>query len=67
MSAIIETLIMCDGGPETCPQSGAFCWGDMRDKTAKEQRAAAKSEGWIFRNGKDFCPECAVRLGLKRP
>lgn len=58
MSVVIETLVFCDG-------CGANCNGDDWDKPAyiiREKRQ--KYGGWIMRNRKDYCSDCAKRLGL---
>lgn len=57
------TLLYCDG--ENCPRD------DDREQvpfdinglgTGADQRSAAKEDGWIRRNGKDYCPKCAERM-----
>lgn len=64
MTATIETIIGCDGGVE-CPFDGSYADGDARDQSAKEQRSKYWMEGWVYRNGKDYCPDCAERLGFR--
>lgn len=56
-----ETLLFCDGDPG-CPMDGPFADGDNRNNNAAEQRHSAGREGWIRRNGKDYCQACAKRL-----
>ena len=53
MSAIIETLVMCDG-----PGCGDVCSGDNRGFPAWMQRKSLRLDGWLCRNGKDYCPKC---------
>ena len=58
MSCIIETIITCDGcGENNC--------ADDRYKTAKSIRASRARSGWVYSGGKDYCEECAARLGLR--
>lgn len=64
MTATIETIIGCDGG-DGCPYDGSYADGDCRDESAKEQRRAYWMDGWVYRNGKDYCPDCAKRLGFR--
>lgn len=61
MSVAHETLIYCDGGKE-CPMDGCYCDGDSRHQLAKQQRASFPINGWLYRNGKDYCGACAKRL-----
>lgn len=70
MSAIKETLIFCDGqdggtlaNDFTCPMTGPYGDGDTRSRTAVSQRNGYAADGWLYRNGKDYCPACAKRLG----
>lgn len=57
MSVVIETLVICDGCGE---QMG----GDDRRKTAKRIRADRKQfDGWVQRESKDYCAECAKKKG----
>lgn len=51
MSAIIERFLICDG----CHESFGV---DDRHRTIEKQRIAAKSEGWIYIKGKDYCDVC---------
>ena len=69
MSAFKETLIFCDGSKGgvlandfTCPQDGPYAGGDTRTQSAKSQRAGYAADGWVYRNGKDYCPTCAKAL-----
>lgn len=32
----------------------------------KQRRDAKRVDGWIHRNGKDYCRDCAKELGLNR-
>lgn len=51
MSVVIERFLICDN----CGENFGV---DYRNRTAKEQRSAAKYEGWRSSSGKDFCLEC---------
>lgn len=54
MAAIIETFIICD-------YSGCGNTYGVDNKTmrsAKDHRNQYWKDGWIFRNGKDYCPDC---------
>ena len=69
MSAFKETLIFCDGvaggllaNDFTCPMDGPYGDGDARARPARSQRASYAMDGWVYRNGKDYCPACAKRL-----
>lgn len=62
MSVTIETIITCDGSLPEC--DGTFCDGDARHQTAGQQRSDFKDEGWVYRNGKDYCTSCAHKLGF---
>lgn len=73
MSAHIDTMIFCDGANGgmlkndfSCPMDGPYAEGDARTKTAAQQRATYKLDGWVYRNGKDYCPDCAKRLGYAK-
>jgi len=59
MTAIIEVLLICDG--EACAEGEPF-GVDVKRSTAREQRAAAAYSGWVYSQGKDYCPECALKL-----
>lgn len=65
MSAVKQTYIYCDGGPE-CPRQDdeqpAYTV-DFSLGNAAAQRAGFKHSGWLYRNGKDYCQACAKRLG----
>lgn len=56
MSCTIDTIIACD-------ECGYNANGDDRHCTASQIRATRS--GWVYRNGKDYCPECAAKLGLR--
>lgn len=64
MTAQIETIITCDGGPE-CPQDQAYGVGSVTQLSAKQQRAGYWKDGWVYRNGKDYCSACASSRGLQ--
>ena len=56
MSVITETFIICDGG---CGNSYGV---DNRLLAGWEHRKKYWQDGWMFRNGKDWCPECRKRF-----
>lgn len=62
MSAVVNTYISCDGGVE-CPY-GSLYGVDTPESSAKQHRAKFAAAGWVYRGGKDYCPDCAFRLGL---
>jgi hypothetical protein len=65
MSTVRQTLLYCDG--LDCPRGGdAFTEGNGTFN-AKEQRKFAERQGWVFRCGKDYCPECAPALFVRVP
>ena len=53
MAAIVETFITCDH--TGCDATYGV---DNRNKAAWEHRKQYWKDGWIFRNGKDYCPNC---------
>ncbi len=69
MSARSIVYLYCDGGDE-CPRMDEgnipFSSDATPGETAAMQRKYAKREGWIYRNGKDYCAECVSRLWPKR-
>ena len=56
---ITETFLMCDKG------CGSAHGVDNRERSGKQQRESAKENGWIFFKGKDYCPECAMKVAPK--
>lgn len=57
MSAIIETLIVCDDlKSDIC--EGTYGKGDNRHLSAYKQRRHFKINGWHRSKGKDICPHC---------
>lgn len=52
MSSVIERFLICDG----CNDNIGV---DNRHRTIKQQRLAAKKEGWIYYKGKDYCDVCS--------
>lgn len=52
MSAIIETLVLCDD----CGQQNS---GDDRSSNAANIRANRKKIGWIQIGSRDYCDKCA--------
>lgn len=55
--SVIKTLdIQCDA-------KGCLTWGfgaAGRRVYVKDARHRARTEGWVYRNGLDYCPEHAV-------
>jgi hypothetical protein len=69
VSAYKETLIFCDGASGgvlandfSCPEDGPYSASDARSRSAKSQRASYGADGWLYRNGKDYCPACAKKI-----
>lgn len=60
MGAVMETLIFCDG--PNCPRDGPYGDGDTRSLTARQQRQSYRLDGWTYRGGKDYCPECRDKI-----
>ena len=46
-------LVFCD----ICGTT--YADGDAKTMPASTQRTEYTAYGWIFRNGKDYCPDCA--------
>lgn len=59
MSIVIETFLICDG------HCGTNYGVDNRHQSGQAHRANAKQEGWIVKNGKDYCPDCTRKLSKK--
>lgn len=59
MSCTIEIIIACD----ICGENNG---GDDRHKSARQIRTDRKREGWVYRDGNDFCPKCAEELRQAR-
>jgi hypothetical protein len=53
-----ETTVWCDWTGATPSE---FCeeWVQEPSPHVADARKAAKRQGWVFRNGKDYCPEHA--------
>lgn len=64
MSASRETIITCDGQTPHC-EGAAFLEGERRSLTAAGQRKLFKIEGWVHKDGKDYCPACRAHLFCK--
>lgn len=61
MSLVIERFLLCDGNHSPhCEESYGV---DDREQSTETQRSRAKKAGWLFRNGKDFCPACSKEAG----
>jgi hypothetical protein len=54
MSAVIETIVLCD-------ECGEQCGGDDRYKPAWKIRLDRKSDGWTQMGKKDFCGNCSKK------
>lgn len=52
MSITNQKTIWCDGCVE---------WIQISCIKAMTIRKEAKSEGWTYKKGKDYCPECSER------
>lgn len=66
MTAVIETIIFCDGKDNIC-KGTSFANGDLRHLSANQQRKAysqnTDAEGsWINIGKKDYCPKCALKV-----
>ena len=49
---VTEKFLICDG----CGENFGI---DSREFTAKQHREAAREwQGWVYINGKDYCPNC---------
>jgi hypothetical protein len=61
---VIETFLICDGtyAGEGCGTNYGI---DFRGRTTAQQRKSAKSNGWSFSKGKDYCPYCTAKNKLK--
>lgn len=55
MSTQIKKYLVCDG---PCAEQYSDDW----HRPIRIVRVKAKSDGWIRRREKDFCPHCANRL-----
>lgn len=49
MSIRKDVWVRCD----KCSETG------FASHTSKQARREARKYGWVFRNGKDYCPNCA--------
>lgn len=63
MSVSKMTFIYCDGGDE-CPRSECYAYSDASHFPAWKQREFYSSDDWLFKGGKDYCPDCVKRLAL---
>lgn len=61
MSVSHETTLWCDSGDDKC----AF-WEMFPGRNRRKVRKEAKSYGWTFAKGKDYCPECSKKRGTWR-
>lgn len=63
MSAHRMTLLYCDA--KNCEADVMYAYGMDSDealKTAAQQREKYSIDGWLFKKGKDYCPDCAKAL-----
>lgn len=51
MSIQKDVWVRCDG----CAENG------FASHTSKQARREARENGWVFRSGKDYCPNCAPK------
>lgn len=67
MSICFTADVMCNGdeGQHICAE---WVFGTVQyhntSGTRKIAREKAKKAGWIHKDGKDYCPECAKRKNL---
>lgn len=55
-----ETFLSCDNCPNT------FGVDNMAmGYNSKELREQAKKDDWVYKNGKDLCPECKEQSSKK--
>jgi len=52
---MIERFLICDG----CGENYGV---DNRGSTGASHRRHAANDGWTYRGGKDYCPECSKLL-----
>ena len=68
MAICFTVDVMCDGDVDghAC---GAWTFGTVQyhsiSGTRKIAREGAKKEGWVHKNGKDYCPGCTERKKIK--
>ncbi len=68
MSIVVETYLFCDGGAECPRDAAANADGLKQGVTATEiRRQAEEHEGWVRHGRRDFCTDCAKRLGYSSP
>lgn len=60
MSAVIETIVLCD-------ECGEQCSGDDRHSPAHVIRKLRSQFGWIQKGSKDYCQNCAPKHAKSRP
>jgi len=61
MSVKVLRLLYCDGGKE-CTWGGPYS-PDVQLESSADQRQQAHGAGWITIGNRDYCPNCAKRLG----
>lgn len=65
MSVATQILIYCDGGGGCPGGSAEACEGDRQpglNTTLRHYRTFLRGRGWVLFKGKDYCPECWIRL-----
>lgn len=64
MSICFTADVFCDGEGGNCAD---WIFGTVQyhntSGTREIARKKAKEKGWIHKNGKDYCPECAKKVG----
>jgi len=65
MSICRSVFLYCDAEAKDCPRKGDQ-FGDYVHQTAAAVRQAARIYGWVRRDGKDYCDDCAKRLGYAK-
>lgn len=68
MTIITEQLLYCDAPPDECPWDGGCVNVDaLKSVSRLRVREQNRENGGTSRTGKDYCPDCAKRLGLVKP
>jgi len=68
MSICFTVDIMCNGdvGDHICAE---WVFGTVQyhtiSGTRESARKKAKAAGWVYKDGKDYCPDCAKKIGRK--
>jgi len=56
------TFIYCDGLPDCNWRGNCYGEADCSTSNAKQQRSRYVADGWIYKGGKDYCPDCTKAL-----